>query len=28
VMYMQWQRVRNAHAALSMRSNEDHGGHA
>ena len=28
VMYMQWQRVRNAHAALSMRSNEDRGGHA
>jgi len=28
VMYMQWQRVRNAHAAISMRSNEDHGGHA
>jgi len=28
VMYMQWQRVRNAHAARSMQSSEDRGGHA
>jgi drug/metabolite transporter (DMT)-like permease len=26
VMFMQWQRVRNAHAALSMKPTEDHGG--
>jgi drug/metabolite transporter (DMT)-like permease len=28
VIYMQWQRVRNAHTALGMRSSEDRGGRA